>query len=140
MGFACLSLLVGGLTGCSNDNDDFVFTGPGDEIVTPAPPTAPVGAVFAMTNGPGQPSDNSGISGPNSIVSYARAADGSLSFVNFFDTGGFGGDFDSAEGLDPLISANAIELTPDNQFLLVVNAGGDGTPAAAAAGKQRTQH
>ena len=73
------------------------------------------GGVFVMSN----------IQEANTIVSYARAADGTLSLVGEFETGGLGGDFDGPEGLDPLISAYALINTPDNEFLMAVNAGSD---------------
>ena len=62
----------------------------------------------------------------NTVVSYARAEDGTLTLVGEFDTGGLGSDeFDGPEGLDPLISAYALINTPDNEFLMAVNAGSD---------------
>jgi len=74
---------------------------------------APAGGVFVMSN----------ILDGNTIVSYARADDGTLSLVGEFSTGGIGGDFDGGEGLDPLISAYAIINSPDNEYLMAVNAG-----------------
>ena len=82
---------------------------------------AQVGAVYAMTNGEGQVDGN--VQGPNSVVAYAQAADGTLSLLGSYPTGGNGGDFDGGEGLDPLISAYAITKTNDNNFVLAVNAG-----------------
>ena len=80
----------------------------------PANPGDPIGAVFVGTND----LDN------NAIASFARAADGTLSPVGEFSTGGRGStDFDGGEGLDPLISADSIIVTEDEQFLLTVNAG-----------------
>ena len=76
---------------------------------------APAGGVFVMSN----------ILEGNTIVGYSRAADGTLTLTGEFATGGFGGDFDGAEGLDPLISAYAIINTPDNEYLMAVNAGSD---------------
>ena len=73
----------------------------------------PAGGVFAMSN----------ILDENTIVAYARADDGTLSLVGEFATGGQGGDFDGPEGLDPLISAYSLINTPDNQYLMAVNAG-----------------
>ena len=73
----------------------------------------PAGGVFVMSN----------ILDGNTIVSYARADDGTLSLVGEFSTGGIGGDFDGGEGLDPLISAYAIINSPDNEYLMAVNAG-----------------
>ena len=73
----------------------------------------PAGGVFAMSN----------ILEENTIVAYARADDGTLSLVGEFSTGGLGGDFDGPEGLDPLISAYSLINTPDNEYLMAVNAG-----------------
>ena len=80
-----------------------------------------VGAVYAMTNGEGQVPGN--VQGPNSVVAYAQAADGTLTMMGSFPTGGNGGDYDGGEGLDPLISAYALTKTIDNRFVLAVNAG-----------------
>ena len=80
-----------------------------------------VGAVYAMTNGEGQVPGN--VQGPNAVVAYAQAADGTLTQIGTYPTGGNGGDFDGGEGLDPLISAYAITKTNDNKFVLAVNAG-----------------
>ena len=49
-----------------------------------------VGAVYAMTNGDGQIDGN--VQGPNSIVAYGQAADGTLMEMGSFATGGNGGD------------------------------------------------
>jgi 6-phosphogluconolactonase (cycloisomerase 2 family) len=102
------------IASCSSSDDD--------NSGTPSPPEI-VGGVFAMTNGEGQPSGNGDIAGPNSVVAYSRAEDGTLTLVGSYPTAGNGGDFDGGEGLDPLISANAVQLTPDNTRLLAVNAG-----------------
>ncbi len=88
-----------------------------------APLTAPTsaasvtseGAVYAMSN------DFTG----NSVFAYDRAADGTLSLIGEFFTGGLGAAFDGGEGLDPLISAYSLLLTDNNDFLLAVNAGSD---------------
>ena len=80
-----------------------------------------IGAVYAMTNGEGQV--DGVVQGPNTIVTYGRNADGSLTPIGPVATGGNGGDFDGGEGLDPLISAYAITKTRDNAFVLAVNAG-----------------
>ena len=71
------------------------------------------GAVYAMSN------DFTA----NSIVAYGRGTNGMLTFVGEFATSGQGAMFDGGEGLDPLISAYAVLLTPDNEFLMAVNAG-----------------
>jgi len=80
-----------------------------------------VGAVYAMSNGEGQVPGV--VQGPNSVVAYAQADDGTLTILGSYPTGGNGGDFDGGEGLDPLISAYAITKTLDNRFVLAVNAG-----------------
>ena len=75
-----------------------------------------VGAVFAGTND----LEN------NEIASFSRGSDGTLTHVGNFSTGGAGStEFDGGEGLDPLISADSIVVTEDEQFLLTVNAGSD---------------
>ena len=62
----------------------------------------------------------------NAIAAFARAADGTLTSIGEFETGGAGStEFDGGEGLDPLISADSIIVTEDEQFLLTVNAGSD---------------
>jgi len=73
-----------------------------------------VGAVYAMTNGNGQVEGN--VQGPNAVVAYGQAADGTLTILGTYPTGGNGGDYDGGEGLDPLISAYAITKTVDNRF------------------------
>ncbi len=74
-----------------------------------------VGAVYAQSNK----------FGGNSIVGYGQNADGTLTFINEFFTGGLGAAFDGGEGLDPLISQDSLIATADNRFLLNVNAGSD---------------
>ena len=71
------------------------------------------GGVYAMANGEDR----------NSVVAYGRNADGTLELIGSFATGGRGAAFDGGEGLDPLISAYALEITPDKKHLLAVNAG-----------------
>lgn len=75
--------------------------------------TTGAGGVFAMSNDLEL----------NTIVAYSRADDGTLTLVGEYGTGGRGGDFDGPEGLDPLISAYSLINTPDNNYLLAVNAG-----------------
>ncbi len=109
---ACLaSLLV--IAGCSSDDDDDGDIGATD--TTDPTTTTAAGGVFAMSNS---------LEG-NTIVGYQRAADGTLTLAGEFATGGLGGDFDGGEGLDPLISAYALINTPDNEYLMAVNAGSD---------------
>ena len=104
---------------CSDDDDN---TTPPDTGGTNF-----IGAVYAMTNGNGQEANADDVipneQGPNTIVTYGRNADGTLTAIGPVATGGNGGDFDGGEGLDPLISAYAITKTRDNAFVLAVNAG-----------------
>ena len=103
----------GDITISSDDDGNIVISPP--DAGTDGPASAAAGGVFVMSN----------ILDANTIVSYSRAADGTLSLVGEFDTGGLGGDFDGAEGLDPLISAYSLINTPDNEYLMAVNAGSD---------------
>jgi len=64
------------------------------------------GAVYTATNG---------VNG-NSVLVFDRTADGGLTYVNAFATGGHG----SGNGLG---NQGGIALTPDGKFVLVVNAG-----------------
>ena len=86
-------------------------------IITVGRPKAEplAGAVYAMANGTDQ----------NTIVAYGRRADGTLRHIGEFATGGVGAAFDGGEGLDPLISAYALERTENRRFLLAVNAGSE---------------
>ena len=106
-----------------NSDDDTTPTPDGEEQDDDGDDTASfVGAVYAMTNGEGQVAGTN-IQGPNTIIAYGRADDGSLTPIGPFATGGNGGDYDGGEGLDPLISAYALTKTDDNENLLAVNAG-----------------
>src|SRR3954471_24981983 len=67
------------------------------------------GAVFVTTNG---------VAG-NAVKAFRRAADGSLTPIGTFATGGNGV---GGTG-DPLTSQGAAALSPDHKFLFVVNAG-----------------
>lgn len=70
------------------------------------------GAVYSATNGVTR----------NELLAYRRAADGSLSFVGTFPTGGRG----SGGAVDPLQSQNSVLLSEDHRFLFAVNtASGD---------------
>ncbi len=74
------------------------------------------GAVYTATNG----------LDVNEIVAFGRNADGTLSHIGDFSTGGAGStEFDGGEGLDPLISADSLIVTDDQKHLLAVNAGSD---------------
>ena len=100
------------VAGCSSSDDDD-DNAANDNGPDPVGDTAVAGGVFVMSN----------ILDANTIVAYQRAADGTLTLAGEFATGGQGGDFDGGEGLDPLISAYALINTPDNEYLMSVNAG-----------------
>ncbi|MEM7230728.1 MAG: beta-propeller fold lactonase family protein [Planctomycetota bacterium] len=73
-------------------------------------------AVYTQTNG---------LDG-NQVVAFRQRNDGTLDHIGDFDTGGLGStEFDGGEGLDPLISADALVVTDNQRFLLTVNAGSD---------------
>ncbi len=71
------------------------------------------GAVYAMTNAD---EDHGG----NEIIVYHRAADGMLTLAGTFATGGLG---EITEPGDALGAQNPLILSPDNRWLLAVNAG-----------------
>src|SRR5262245_15930364 len=74
--------------------------------VMPEARTANAGAVYTATNS---------VNG-NSVVVFDRTADGGLTYVNAFATGGNG----SGNGLG---NQGGLTLTTDGKFVLVVNAG-----------------
>jgi DNA-binding beta-propeller fold protein YncE len=76
--------------------------------------TGNAGAVFVETNGLDS----------NTIVAYARTADGSLSWAGAFATGGLGGAQTGAV-VDKLASQGALALDRDHNLLYAVNAGSD---------------
>jgi 6-phosphogluconolactonase (cycloisomerase 2 family) len=74
------------------------------------------GAVYVLSN-----------QNPDSVLVYARAANGTLSFSGSFLTGGTG----AGTGVDPLGSQGSIVLGQGNRFLLAVNAGSNDVSAFA---------
>ena len=78
------------------------------------------GGVFVSTNG---------LNG-NAIVAFARAADGSLTPIGTYATGGTG-----IGGVgDPLASQFAVALSPNAKLLVVVNAGSNDVSSFAVSG------
>jgi hypothetical protein len=71
-------------------------------------------AVFVQTN------DLEG----NGIAAYHRSADGTLSYVTTYSTGGLGGRAAGAAA-DPLASQGSLQVVPEEGLLLAVNAGSD---------------
>src|SRR5690349_20060661 len=94
-----------------------------DRCVPSAAP-ATVGAVFVGTN-----HNNTNATSPdepaNQVVMYKRAADGSLSLVGRFDTGGQGSGPSVRFAGDGLGSAHSVQPSADGKFLFVTNAGSD---------------
>jgi 6-phosphogluconolactonase (cycloisomerase 2 family) len=77
------------------------------------------GAVYAGSNR---------VSG-NTVAAFGRNADGTLTPIAEYATGGLGGVFDGTnDGLDPLISEDTI-VAVNNRFLLAVNAGSNSISA-----------
>jgi 6-phosphogluconolactonase (cycloisomerase 2 family) len=75
----------------------------------------PPRAVFIQTNDPAA----------NSIVSYQRNADGTLTQSGIFATGGKGGKALPGTESDPLASQNSLVFDPTSRMLIAVNAGSD---------------
>src|SRR5690348_13684794 len=69
--------------------------------------TTEIAAVFVQTNEIGE----------NRVVAYSRGADGTLSELGSYSTGGAG------DGVAHLTSQGSVALTGDRQHLLVTNAG-----------------
>lgn len=83
--------------------------------------SAPVGAVYTMTNDPAG----------NSVLVFSRAADGSLMPAGSFPTGGLGtGGREPDSGLG---NAGALTLSANGQLLFVVNPGSDDLSVFATA-------
>ena len=80
------------------------------------------GDVFVLTN------QASG----NSVMVFARASDGSLSFSGSFDTGGLG----MGSGPDPLGSQGSLVLTNRDHLLIGVNPGSNDISVFAVNGHQ----
>ena len=60
----------------------------------------------------------------NTILSYSRSDDGSLTLAGSYATGGLGGQA-TGSSADPLASQGSLVLTNDGKTLLAVNAGSD---------------
>ena len=73
------------------------------------------GGVYTMTNGLLE----------NEIAAFGVNPGGQLALIGYYSTGGLGStEFDGGEGLDPLISADSIIVTPTG-CLVACNAGSD---------------
>jgi 6-phosphogluconolactonase len=110
------------LAACS----DVQPTAPGARPVVPnlSQASQAVGGVFVSTNG---------LNG-NAVVAFARAADGSLTPIGTFATGGTG----IGGAADPLASQFAVALSDNAKFLVVVNAGSNDVSSFAVDGGSLT--
>ncbi|MEO8576291.1 MAG: beta-propeller fold lactonase family protein [Gemmatimonadales bacterium] len=107
--FAIATAAVLGLAACSDQT-----TSPVEPALSAArgvSSSAAAGGVYTSTNG----------TGGNAIVAFSRAANGSLTSLGSFSTGGTG----TGGTVDPLASQYAILLSDDNKLLFAVNAGSD---------------
>lgn len=91
----------------------------GVTAIQPTRAAMPAGAVYAMT----------GEAPANAVVAFTRAADGALTPLGRYPTGGAGTGGLAVPALsgqptaDPLSSANALRLSDDHHLLFAVNAG-----------------
>ena len=82
-------------------------------VFAKAPDAASAGAVYLESNA----------ASGNQVLAYSRAADGSLTYLGSFDTGGKGSGIGLTVPPDPLGSQNSIIVSPDGEWVFVVNAG-----------------
>lgn len=103
-----------------------LVAGPGSVSAARLRDASPVaedrGAVFVGTNhnnttAPDEPA--------NQVVMYRRAADGELTMVDAFDTGGQGSGPSQRFAGDGLGSGNSLRLSADRRWLFATNAGSD---------------
>ncbi|HSS62667.1 MAG TPA: hypothetical protein VLK30_14535 [Candidatus Limnocylindrales bacterium] len=76
--------------------------------------SSPRGALFVQTNDPAG----------NSIDTYRRNGDGTLTFLTSYPTGGLGGR-EVGAGSDPIATQGSLQLVPEANLLLAVNPGSD---------------
>lgn len=117
LGTAVLAMLGGCDDDRDNDNDAVAIVTPAPSpspSPTPTPsPTGFLGAVYVGTNR----------TDTNTIAAFGRAANGMLTPIAEYSTGGRGGVFAGPGNLtDPLISEDSV-LAVDNRYVLAVNAG-----------------
>src|SRR5262245_19842201 len=98
-------LLVGVLSACKSPTMPMMMSDP-DAPASDRSPSRHVGQVFTMSNA----------SSGNAVLSYGRAADGSLRAVGSFATGGIG----TNAGLG---NQGGLALDEEGHTLIVVNAG-----------------
>ncbi|MFO0952987.1 MAG: beta-propeller fold lactonase family protein [Isosphaeraceae bacterium] len=96
-------------------DDTAVFSAAGGALLNPS-----VGVVFVGTN---HNNTKDSTQPANQVAVYNRAADGRLTLLGYFNTGGQGSGPSIRFAGDGLGSSHSIQLTPDRKFLLVTNAG-----------------
>ncbi|MFN2567197.1 MAG: lactonase family protein [Gemmatimonadaceae bacterium] len=96
------------LAACADATSPGLSTANASLDASPSANARAVGGVFTQTN------DSAG----NAVIAYTRRADGSLSYLGTYPTGGRG----TAPG-SGLGSQGAVVLTPNERFLFAVNAG-----------------
>lgn len=112
----------------TDENDNLVISFPSDDD---AVVDAEEGAIYALTNqhDPSQQISSSGDAeslpgSVNQIAAYSRAADGSLSLIGAYDTGGVGENIRNS-GANPLASQDPLIVSKDQRFVFAVNAGSE---------------
>lgn len=103
----------------------------GDGPASDAPPARQVGAIYALTNqhDPAQQisaaADAASEPGRvNQVVAYHRGADGALTQIGVYDTGGVGENIRNS-GANPLASQDPLIVSKDHRFVFAVNAGSE---------------
>lgn len=93
--------------------------------VTAPAQASDAGAVFVQTNDPTA----------NSIDAFHRNADGTLTFLHSYSTGGLGGR-EAVAGSDPLATQGSLRLIRDEGLLVAVNAGSNTLSVFRVSGEQ----
>lgn len=85
--------------------------------------------VFADSTGPSAVYVMTNASTGNQVIAYARAVNGSLSYLGTFATGGQGSGLGLTVPIDPLGSQNSLLVSPNGKWLFAVNAGSNSVSA-----------
>ena len=106
---APFALVTFGLTACASDPASPAAQAAGAPSLDRADRGAGTGAVYTMTNA----------ATGNVVLAFRRAADGALSSLGAYPTGGTG----TGGAVDPLQSQNSVLLSDDHRLLFAVDAG-----------------
>ena len=115
-----------GSGGTDTDGDDT----DADGTDTDTPTAAAAGAIYALTNGHNLATQISAAADApseplvNEVVAYARSADGVLTQIGVYDTGGVGENIRNS-GANPLASQDPLIVSKDNRFVFAVNPGSE---------------